>query len=278
MRALLLAACTLVLVACSSEADFSDQIAVETLNAEEYQQEIASIDRLLFTEAPLGDENVRALESAMSHLASRVASRNDSKFLRVESLELRLLAKRAGRLSPSGTGAALQGDWMRIRNNLFDDRAWFARSAADLEYAAQVFAAPAKEDAAAVVPEEPEPSVVIDSPRRELTGRWRVTSMLGNGTPNYDPEMAGSIWSFEPPRLVIGKGDAQETYSFTPAGEFLFLTNPKGKVGWMRYEIADDGLRIAFFDGLTEEKPESFEAEPGRKDPMLIVLRLVPAR
>jgi hypothetical protein len=33
----------------------------------------------------------------------------------------------------AGLRAQLPQQWMRIRNNLFDDRSWFARNAADLE-------------------------------------------------------------------------------------------------------------------------------------------------
>lgn len=127
---------------CSSEADFSGAIETEILPAEHYQQEIASIDRLLFREEALGEEGVRELENVIAGLSTRVGAYSDSKFVKIESLELKLLAKKAGRLSPRGTGQALQNDWMRLRNNLFDDRSWFVRSAADLEYAASVVPPP----------------------------------------------------------------------------------------------------------------------------------------
>jgi len=36
-------------------------------------------------------------------------------------------------LAPGAPRTGLGVQWMRIRNDLFDDRAWFARNAADLE-------------------------------------------------------------------------------------------------------------------------------------------------
>src|SRR5687768_2346865 len=80
---------------CNIEADFSDSIEVVTLNAEEYQIEIASIDRLLFTEKPLGEAGVKSLSEKLGALAQRVGQGTDSKFLKAESLELRLLSERA---------------------------------------------------------------------------------------------------------------------------------------------------------------------------------------
>ena len=107
--------CSAALAGCGVEADFSDDLEVQTLEAEAYQQEIAAIDRLVFNETPLGEEGVRELARVIEGLAGRVGGiQPQSKFLKVESLELKLLARRAGRLSPEGTGGALQNDWMRI--------------------------------------------------------------------------------------------------------------------------------------------------------------------
>ena len=114
MRFAMALLCAGTLASCSGEADFSGDLKMQTLQAEQYQDEIASIDRLLFRPSPLGDDGVRALTSLFDGLSKRVAAVNTgSKFLKAESLELRLLAKRAGRLSPRNTGTALQNDWMR---------------------------------------------------------------------------------------------------------------------------------------------------------------------
>jgi hypothetical protein len=241
-----------MLAGCKVEADFSDNLKTRTLEAEQYQDEIASIDRLLFRPSPLGDDGVRALENRLDALAKRVSAVDkDSKFLRIESLELRLLAKRAGRLSPTANGAALQDNWMRIRNNLFDDRAWFVRSAADLDYAAS------------------------HVPDRSLTlkGRWQVISVLANGKPREDPELSGSIWTFEPPRLIIQDGAGKTTtYSYGVEEGAIGLITPKGEEGWIKLAPDAEGLRLAFFDDL-KGKPESLEPKPG--DPLLVVVRLV---
>ena len=255
MRFAIACLCTAMLAGCHVEADFSDNLKTETLQAEQYQDEIASIDRLLFRPSPLGDDGVRALESLFEGLSRRVAAVNkDSKFLKIESLELKLLAKRAGRLSPRDTGAALQDNWMRIRNNLFDDRAWFVRSAADLDYAA---------------------SVVPDR-SATLNGRWQVVSVLANGRPREDPELSGSIWTFEPSRLTIQDGAGKTTtYSYSVEEGYIALITPKGEEGWIKLAPDAEGLRLAFFDDL-KGKPKSLEPEPG--DPLLVVVRLVPLR
>jgi len=121
-----------VLVGCKVEADFSDNLHVDQLPAEDYRSEIVSIDRYLFRTTPLTENDAQQLEQTIDALSKRVAAADPkSRYLRLESLELDLLAKQAGRLSGQ-TGSKLQNSWMRIRNNVFDDRAWFARSANDL--------------------------------------------------------------------------------------------------------------------------------------------------
>lgn len=271
--------CAVLLAGCSVEADFSDQLETQILPAEQYQQEIAAIDRLLFTEAPLREEGVQALEKLLDDLSKRVGAVDDSKFIKLESLELQLLGKRAGRLSPRGTGRALQNDWMRIRNNLFDDRAWFVRSAADLEYAASVVPPPAPAPV-----EKPKPKTTTEfiardeEPRETLTGRWQVTALFTNGEQRTDPELLGSIWTFDPPRLILRDPEGNETiYNFIPDAGYLALMTSSGQEGWMKYESTPDTLRVAFHDGLTG-KPKSFDPSPGQKDPMLVVVHLSPVR
>jgi len=285
MRFLCVLACVALLGGCNVEADFSDQLKTETLVAEQYQQEIAAIDRLVFAETPLGDDGVVALEKDLNDVAARITvGKPDSKFLKLESLELRHLANRAKRLSATGTGAALQNDWMRIRNNLFDDRAWFARSAKDLEYEATAVPPPVPPPAAATAPSpesapaEVAQSVTLDREARKiLAGKWQVVSMLANGESRTDDELTGSIWTFDLPRLTLQpQGGRGTTYNAVADGRYLAITDPNGESGAMLYEFDDDGLRVAFFDGL-KGKPPGFDT-PQQKDPMLVVVRLVPVR
>jgi hypothetical protein len=125
----------LILGGCRGDADFGDQVKVETFDADEYRAEIVAIDGLVFRETPLGVDGRRALGDGLSGLAQRVGTRSGSMFSMVESLELRLLGERAASLPTDATGASLRNEWMRVRNNLFEDREWFARSPADLETA-----------------------------------------------------------------------------------------------------------------------------------------------
>ncbi|HSP15039.1 MAG TPA: hypothetical protein VLV78_09825 [Thermoanaerobaculia bacterium] len=259
--------CVALLAGCGVEADFSGSLQTQTLVAERYEQEIKTIDRFVFEEKPLGEDGARNLENVLHGLSGRVCTRCDSKFLKVESLELQLLAKRAGRLAPNGTGASLQNDWMRIRNNLFDDRAWFARSARDLDYASS---------------EQPEPKRIVARaaapPQRTLTGRWRAVSILANGQPRTDAELSGSIWTFDPPRLIVRDLAGHETtYNFNEEDGYLSVMTVSGKEGWMKFDLGEEGLRIAFFDGLGG-KPEAFEPPPDWRDPMLVAVRLVAER
>jgi len=121
------------LAACQGNADFSD-VAPKTitLSAEEYQQDIMAIDRLVFEEKPFVFQRRQALVAQLQAFARRIREKMDSQFLELESLELRRLAEMAKGLAPDSPRTSLENQWMRIRSNLFDDRAWFARSAADL--------------------------------------------------------------------------------------------------------------------------------------------------
>jgi hypothetical protein len=124
----------LCLWACKGDADFSDAMpAPVTLNADEYRREISGIDRLVFEEKPFGETRRGALGSKLEELAKRVRAASDSRFITIEVLELKRLALMAKRFPPDAPRTALQNQWMRIRNNLFDDRSWFARSSRDLE-------------------------------------------------------------------------------------------------------------------------------------------------
>lgn len=273
MRPLPLLLAAALVAGCKIEADFSDQLEVQTLVAEEYRHDIAAIDRLVFREEPLGAEGPKKLEALFDGMAKRVKAHSDTKFMKVESLELQLLAKRAGRLPADATGLSLQNDWMRIRNNLFDDRAWFARSANDLEYAATVV--PPEPEATKPEPEAPPP---VDVEKRyALAGKWTVVSMSANGEPRNDYELTGAIWTFDPPRLTMrSTRGVESTYNFTVEDGYLRVA-ADGEEGWMRYELASGALRVAFYDGL-RGKPRGFEHDPARKDPLLVVVQLAAVR
>jgi hypothetical protein len=124
----------LIVAGCRGNADFSDVAPTPvTLKAEDFQTEIVAIDRLVFGDGPLLPARREDLGRRHDALAGRVKSAGDAPFLVLESLELRRLASGTRDLPPDAPKATLQREWMRIRNNLFDDRSWFARSAADLE-------------------------------------------------------------------------------------------------------------------------------------------------
>lgn len=278
MRTIAVILVALALAGCRFEGDFSESMETVILPAEEYQQEIAAVDRLLFREEPLGEAGPRELEQVIDGMAARVRKTSDTRFIQVETLELKLLAKRAGRLSPRGTGRELQNDWMRIRNNLFDDRAWFVRSAADLEYAASVVPPPQPQPQPA--PPKP-PRAIVAAPafeaRSQLTGQWRVVAITANGVPREDDELTGATWTFDAPRLVMRSPAGRETtFNFTPEGKHLRVSGP-GEEGWILYDLAGGELRVAFHDGL-QGKPASFEHDPSRTDPLLLVLRLAAVR
>ncbi|MEO8430950.1 MAG: hypothetical protein ABI592_05525 [Acidobacteriota bacterium] len=120
---------------CSGDADFSDVMPEPvTLSAEAYRSEIAGIDRLVFDEGPFMEKRGAELAESLENLARRVKAASDSRFLAIESLELRHLASVSKGLSADAPRARLQSNWIRLRSNLFDDREWFARSAADLPH------------------------------------------------------------------------------------------------------------------------------------------------
>jgi hypothetical protein len=104
-----------------------------TLNADDYRREITDIDRLLFSSKPYDDSRRDKLAGSLEGLATRVTAGSDSRFLKVEASEIRTLASLAKHTSASAPRDSLENNWMRIRNNLFEDRYWMARSAADLE-------------------------------------------------------------------------------------------------------------------------------------------------
>jgi hypothetical protein len=110
-----------------------ETLQVVMLNADEYRQEITDIDRLVFDEKPFDDGRRTLLATKLGELAARVKTAKDSHFLEIEAYEIKRLADGSKNMPEPGLRNQLPNQWMRIRNNLFDDRSWFARSAADLE-------------------------------------------------------------------------------------------------------------------------------------------------
>jgi hypothetical protein len=210
-----------MLAGCRNEPELRGGFTPQTLDAEKYQHEIAAVDQLLFRESPLGDDGVRQLRSTIETLSKRVGEADEhSRFLYLESHELQTLADRAAQLSPKQNGAALQNDWMRIRNNLFDDRAWFVRSSADLDYAAQT----------------------VPRPPGTLAGRWQVTSVFVDGRVRFDDARKGEMWTFAPPDVTI----AGRTYACDIRTDSLTLDNDE-----VKYALTPGALRLDFADGTT---------------------------
>ena len=73
------------------------------------------------------------LAATLEGLASRITAGSDSRFLKMEASEIKTLASLAKHTSASAPRDRLQENWMCVRNDLFEDRSWVARSAADLE-------------------------------------------------------------------------------------------------------------------------------------------------
>ena len=122
------------LPACKVDADFSDVAPKPViLNADEYRKEITGLDRLIFGEGTFREARRAALAKKLGELAERVRASSDSPFIALEALEIRRLAEAVKSVPDGASPTSFQNEWMRIRNNLFDDRSWFARSAADLE-------------------------------------------------------------------------------------------------------------------------------------------------
>jgi hypothetical protein len=129
---LAVAVALVVMFGCSS--DLSKQLPEPvTLNADDYRREITDIDRFLFSLKPYDDARRAQLAATLEGLASRITAGSESRFLKMEASEIRRLASLAKHTSASAPRDHLEENWMRIRNNLFEDRSWMVRSAADLQ-------------------------------------------------------------------------------------------------------------------------------------------------
>jgi hypothetical protein len=138
-RLIVLAASLAALLGCSKSAPESPAKSAEEmlqpviLNPDEYRPEITQIDRLVFDEKPFDKERRALLATRLEELATRVKTAKESRFLDIEAYEIKKLADGSRNMPEQPLRSQLPNQWMRIRNNLFDDRSWFARSAADLE-------------------------------------------------------------------------------------------------------------------------------------------------
>jgi uncharacterized protein (TIGR03067 family) len=260
---------------------------VTILNADQYRREIAMIDRLVFESEPLGETRRELLAKKLEELSTRVKSTSDTRFLEIESAELGKLAAYAQSYPESAPRTNLENQWMRIRNNVFDDRSWFARSAADLEPLsnASAKADPFKPVAPSESAKEPmravPPSPLLTN--HDLEGRWTVRELYGNGRLMTDPEISNSVWAFRGDQLIIeSRFKSPSSYTFTKIaddrGTALRLESSRAnrspdEHGWMNYAFGERELKVAFYDGLGA-RPEGFTTVAGKTDPMLTVVIL----
>ncbi len=124
----------ILLAGCRGYVDLGAHLPVPAiLNADEYRSEITAIDRLVFEQSQFTETRRAALATGIDQLAARIRKSSTSRFIAIEAFELKALAGRYRRAAPGTFTVALSNEWIRIRSNLFEDCAWFARSAADLE-------------------------------------------------------------------------------------------------------------------------------------------------
>jgi uncharacterized protein (TIGR03067 family) len=275
---------------CQGDADFSDAMpAAVTLNADEYRREITDIDRLVFAQGPFDASRRESLGGRLEELAQRTKASSDSRFIAIEVLEVRRLAEVAKRAPANPPPQMLSNQWMRIRANVFDDRSWFARSAADLEEVPACEPSPmpvaaGKPASEAVAAATPGPSANVSAAPSGLNGRWRVKELYGDGKPTHDKDLSGSLWVFAGEELAMSSpAGTAVRYAVTPIhdsrGSALLLrarepVEGRLETGWLIYEIAGETLTVAFHDGLGE-RPAGFEPTPGRREPMLVKAVLV---
>jgi hypothetical protein len=132
MRTLAVTIAFVAMLGCNT--DLSQHLPQPVLlNADDYRQEITDIDRLLFSSKAYDDARRIELAAKLETLASRVTAGSDSRFLKMEGSEIQILAVLAKSTRASASRDHLEENWIRIRNNLFEDRSWMARSAADLK-------------------------------------------------------------------------------------------------------------------------------------------------
>jgi hypothetical protein len=132
MRTLAVTLALVAILGCNSDLSQHPPQPV-LLNADDYRQELTDIDRLLFSPKAYDDARRVQLAAEFEGLAARVGAGSDSRFLKTEASEIRILAALAKNTRATVPRDHLEENWMRIRNNLFEDRSWMARSAVDLK-------------------------------------------------------------------------------------------------------------------------------------------------
>ena len=258
-------------------------VSFPTLNADEFRPEITAIDRLVFDLNPVDNDRRVALAAALEKLAADIQSKSEATFLATEAWELRQIATYAKSYPEAGLRPMLENQWMRIRNNVFDDRSWFARSARDLD---DMPPAPASDPFQS---RQPVNRLVRTQPviSHERGGRWVVTGIYGNGQPISDPELSNAVWIFSGDDLTIeSRSQGSNHYTFSQVedsrGAALRLKSHgsnqgPAEAGWMIYEFGERELRVAFYDGLGDRPSGFTPADPNGKPPLnLVILQRLP--
>jgi uncharacterized protein (TIGR03067 family) len=253
--------------------DISSQFII--LNADEYRPEMVEIDRLVFDAQAFTPERRATLAEKLESLGQLMKSKNNSRFIAMEAEELRQLGDLVKSQGPNAVRTTVEHHWMRIRNNVFDDRSWFARSAADLEQAGANAPQLSERRVDPFIPDDP----ATVASKQALEGRWKVKGMFASGKPTHDSEMANSLWMFTRNHLYISAQDGSVShFTLTESNGALHLepdpsnAGPHEK-GWMNYEFNGPDLKVAFYDGL-RERPEGFTPPPDKHEPLFIVVLL----
>lgn len=135
------AACTAVAMCvailfsgCSMDTNFTALANIKPVDPQRYESSITAVDQEIFTSGLLDDARRESLSSRLQAVASAIEIHEGGKPVVHFASELRTLARLAERLRADLPieDSQLQDQWMRIRNSVFDDASWFARSEADL--------------------------------------------------------------------------------------------------------------------------------------------------
>lgn len=116
------------------DTSFTALANITPVDPERYHASITAVDQEIFTSGVLDDARRESLSSRLQALASEIDIHEGGKPVVHFASELRTLARLAERLRADLPieDSPLQDQWMRIRNSVFDDASWFARSEADL--------------------------------------------------------------------------------------------------------------------------------------------------
>lgn len=232
--------------------------AAQLLPADDYRQEITTIDRLVFTDV-LDDRYRMMVVGNMAALAGRLDIPGRPAAVRERLHALRDLAVR---ISDRRLNAPqqVQAEWVRVRTSLFGEREWFATSTAEtMEWMAP---GAIRSDTMQI----PRPGGNAAAPPRfELPGRWSVIDVEVNGIPMNDSNAIGATWTFGDGGLTVDRGPAAGNYSFVEyidsRGEALRVESEDGSLsGWMLYRFTPDGKLLLSFHEDLGERPDGFDA------------------